>query len=120
MFEAQGQSFIEGYRGCAFVRANAEAHLGDLVEQASNAYRRRMRGLFADLAQQAGAADPATLAHLLQQLYDGAGVSARMDYDPEAATAARSAASALLDAAIQPADPGQCPATSTAKFEETR
>ena len=105
VFEAQGQSFIEGYHGCAFVRANAEAHPGDLVEQASNAYRSWMRGLFADLAQQAGAAAPATLAQQLQQLYDGAGVSARMDHDPEAATTARSAASALLDAAIQRADP---------------
>jgi hypothetical protein len=33
-------------------------------------------------------------------LYDGAGISAWMDHDPSAAKAARSVATALVDAAI--------------------
>jgi AcrR family transcriptional regulator len=105
VFEAQGQSFIDsGYRGCAFVRANAEAHQGDLVDQASKTYRGWVRATFAELTEQAGAGDPATLARQLHQLYDGAGVSSRMDRDSEAAAAARSAASALLDAFLPPAN----------------
>jgi AcrR family transcriptional regulator len=105
VFEAQGQLASEtGYRGCAFVRANAEARPGDLVDQATGAYRRWIRGLFTDLAQQAGAPDPAALARQLQLLYDGAGVSSRMDGDGQAAAMARSAAAFLLDAVLQSAD----------------
>ncbi|GAA1392328.1 TetR/AcrR family transcriptional regulator [Kitasatospora putterlickiae] len=101
VFEAQSEQFAEpGYRGCAFVRASAEAHPGDQVEQAAAAFRTWVRGLFTDLAREAGAADPAVLAHQLHLLYDGAGVSAGMDGDPSAATADRTAAATLLDAAL--------------------
>lgn len=104
VFEAQGRLFIDnGYRGCAFVRASAEAHPGDLVDQASKSYRGWLHGLFADLGRQAGAADPQLLARQLQQLYDGAGLSARMDGDHEAAATAGAAAAVLLDAALRPA-----------------
>ena len=44
--------------------------------------------------------DPAALARQLHLLYDGTAVSARMDHDPAASTAARAAAAALLDAAL--------------------
>ncbi|MFC7647351.1 hypothetical protein ACFQX6_47675 [Streptosporangium lutulentum] len=44
-------------------------------------------------------ADPESLARQLHLLYDGAGLSARMDRDPSAATTARAAAATLLDAA---------------------
>jgi AcrR family transcriptional regulator len=100
VFEAQGQLFADtGFHGCAFVSASAEARPGDVVEQAANAYRAWVRGLFTELAQQAGVADPAALARQLHLLYDGAGLSARMDRDPSAAVASRAAAAALLDAA---------------------
>jgi hypothetical protein len=36
----------------------------------------------------------------LHLLYDGSGQSARMDHDPAAAAAARTAAAVLLDAAL--------------------
>ena len=40
VFEAQGRSHAEtGYRGCAFVRASAESHPGDRIEQAYGDYR---------------------------------------------------------------------------------
>ena len=42
-----------------------------------------------------------SLARQLHLLYDGAGVSARMDRDPSAATTARAAATALFDAAVK-------------------
>jgi AcrR family transcriptional regulator len=101
VFEAQGDLFAQpGFHGCAFVSASAEARPGDLVEQAADAYRAWVRALFTELAEQAGALDPAALARQLHLLYDGAGLSARMDHDPAAAVAAGAAAAALLDAAL--------------------
>jgi hypothetical protein len=69
------------------------------VEQAAEAYRDWVRTLFTTLAKEAAVADPDALARQLHLLYDGAGLSARMDRDPSAATTARAAAAALLDAA---------------------
>ena len=55
--------------------------------------------MFTDLADQAGAPDPAGLGRQLHLIYDGASLSARMDRDPSVAMSARAAAAALLDAA---------------------
>ncbi len=89
VFEAQGRSHAEtGYRGCAFVRASAESHPGDRIEQAYGDYRAWVRSLFTRLAAEAGAPDPAALARQLHLLYDGTAVSARMDHDPAASAAA--------------------------------
>jgi len=101
VFEGQGDLFAQpDYRGCAFARASAESHPGDLVEQAADNYRRWVRDLLTELATQAGAPEPGVLARQLHLLYDGSGQAARMDHDPAAAAAARSAASVLLDAAL--------------------
>ena len=101
VFEAQGELFAEpGFRGCAFVSASAEAHQGDQVEQAASAYRAWIRHLLTDLAEQAGAPDPAALARQLHMIYDGGGLSARMDHDPAASAFSRAAAEILLDAAL--------------------
>jgi AcrR family transcriptional regulator len=99
VFDAQGAMFAQpNFRGCAFISASAEAPAGGLIEQAADDYRDDIRGLFTRLAEDAGAPDPASLGHQLHLMYDGAGISARMDRDPSAATAARAAASALLAA----------------------
>ncbi|MDX6353661.1 MAG: hypothetical protein QOF98_564 [Streptomyces sp.] len=99
VFDAQGELFTDPeYHGCAFARASAEAHDGDVIDQVTRENRAWMRALFTELAAEAGAADPETLARQLHLLYDGAGQSARMDRDPSAATAARSVAATLLDA----------------------
>jgi len=101
IFEAQGLMFAApNFRGCAFISASAEAPSGGLVEQAADDYRDDIRALFTRLAQDAGARDPATLGHQLHLIYDGAGISARMDHDPSAAIAARAAAAALLDSEL--------------------
>ncbi len=101
VFDAQTELFSDhGFHGCAFVHASAEARPGSSVERAADEYRAWVRSLFTDLAEQAGAADPKTLGRQLHLLYDGAGLSARMDRDPSAAATARHAATALLDAAI--------------------
>jgi AcrR family transcriptional regulator len=100
VFDAQAEFFTQpGFRGCAFSSATAEAPRGGLIEQAADDYRADIRGLFAALATAAGVPDPETLARQLQLLYDGAGMSARMDRDPAIAIAARSAAEILIDAA---------------------
>jgi AcrR family transcriptional regulator len=101
VFEAQGELFAEpGYRGCAFARASAESRPGDLVEQAAEDYRGWVRALFTRLAGEAGVPDAPGLARQLHLLYDGSGMSARMDHDPTSAAAAGAAAAALLDAAL--------------------
>ena len=102
VFDAQGELFTEpGFRGCAFVSASAESP-SDVVEKAAADFRGWLRDLLTGLAREAGAPDAAGLARQLHLLYDGAGLSARMDHDPSAAVAARAAAEALLDAALGP------------------
>ena len=89
-----------GFRGCAFYNASAETVApGGPVEQVSNANRAWTRGLFTELATDAGVADPAALAAQLVLVYDGASVGARMDQQPSAALLARRIAESLLDAA---------------------
>ena len=101
VFEGQGELFAQpDYRGCAFARASAESHPGDLVEQAAEAYRRWVRALLTELAAQAGVPEPEVLARQLHLLYHGSGQSARMNHDPAAAAAARAAGATLLDAAL--------------------
>jgi AcrR family transcriptional regulator len=100
IFDVLGKTFlVPGFHGCAFVNASAEALPGSTVEQASDEYRTWIRALFVELATAAGAQEPETLARQLHLLYDGAGISARMDRDPSAAAAAREAATVLVDAA---------------------
>ena len=104
VFDAQGELFADpGFRGCAFVSASAESP-SEVVEQAAADYRGWVRGLFTDLAREAGVPDPEGLARQLHLLYDGASLSARMDHDPAASVAARAAAAALLDAALGATD----------------
>jgi AcrR family transcriptional regulator len=102
VFDAQGETFAQSdFRGCAFISASAEAPAGGLVERAADDYRHDVRALLIRLAREAGARDPAALAHQLHLLYDGAGINAWMDHDPSAAVAARAAAAALLDSQIE-------------------
>jgi AcrR family transcriptional regulator len=100
VFDALAESLARpSYRGCAFVNASAESTPGSVAEQVSNDYREWMLSLLVDLAREAGASHPDTLARRLIMLYDGAGVMARMDQRPSAANDARAIAEMLLDAA---------------------
>lgn len=101
VFAAQAELYSEpGFRGCAFVAASSEAPRGGLVEQAADEYRAAIRAMFRDLADDAGASDPDMLAAQLQVIYDGAGLSARMDRRPDVAAPALAAVNALLDAQL--------------------
>lgn len=88
-----------GYRGCAFANASTEAGAGSAIHEASAEFRGWLRGLLVDLSREAGAADPQRLAQALQLLYDGVGISVRMDHHLSGARAAREAAEVLVDAA---------------------
>jgi AcrR family transcriptional regulator len=90
---------LPSYRGCAFYNASAESVPGGPVQQVSDDSRAWTRALFVELARDAGATDPETLAAQLIVLYDGTNVGARMDRNPATATVARAAAATLLDAA---------------------
>jgi AcrR family transcriptional regulator len=101
VFEAQGRMFQSpDFNGCAFMSASAEAPAGSLVQSAAADFRTWIRTMFTDLARSIGAPDPAKLARQLHLVYDGASMTARMDHDPSIAVDARSAAVALLDAAL--------------------
>jgi AcrR family transcriptional regulator len=89
------------FRGCAFYNASAESTPGSTVEQVCDSSRAWTRALLVDLARDAGAKDPETLAAQLIILYDGSNVGARMDRNPATATVARTVAIALLDAATR-------------------
>ena len=103
VFDAQAELAAQpDFRGCAFITASAEAPPGGLIEQAADDYRAEIRALFTRLAEQAGVPEPATLARQLHLIYDGAGISARMDRDPTAPVGARAAAATLLEAALRP------------------
>ena len=88
------------YRGCSFYNATAESAPGSVAEEVSLKSRAWTRGLFAELARDAGAGDPEALAEQLLLLYDGAMVGARMEPTHKSAMNARSIAAALLDAEL--------------------
>lgn len=88
------------FRGCPFSRAAAESAPNAGVREACGIARDWLRGLFASLAREAGAADPESLASQLMLLYDGASVSAHVDANLKAADTARATAEQLLDATL--------------------
>jgi AcrR family transcriptional regulator len=89
------------FRGCAFARASAEARPGSSVKAMCDASRAWNLELFADLAKQAGAADPDRVAEQLRLLYDGAALSSHVDKTNTAPAAARAMAEMLLDHVIR-------------------
>jgi AcrR family transcriptional regulator len=101
VFDSQAQLYRRPtFHGCAFAMASAEAPAGGRIDLATESYRDDIRGLFVELATQAGARDPELLATQLQMIYDGASLSVRMDRDPDVAIAQRAAAEALVQAAL--------------------
>jgi AcrR family transcriptional regulator len=89
------------FRGCAFARASAEAVPGSSVKAMCDESRAWNLALFADLAKEAGAADPDAVAQQLRLLYDGAAVSGHVDMTSTAAAAARAMAQMVLDQALR-------------------
>jgi len=90
----------DGYRGCGFINAAAEAAAGTPVHDRTIAHKRAVLAWITDLARDAGVADPGRLARSLTLLLDGALASGALDADPEAAAVARSTAAQLVAAAV--------------------
>ncbi|WP_327237115.1 TetR/AcrR family transcriptional regulator [Streptomyces sp. NBC_01317] len=88
------------FHGCAFMKAAAEALPGSAAQEANARYRAWVRGMFTDLARDAGVANPVSLARQLHMLFDGSGLGADVEHDPSLADEARAAAEVLVDAAI--------------------
>jgi len=84
------------YRGCAFVRASADANSSDKVRTVCDRSRAYILDKFTDLCREAGAHDPELLAKQLVLLYDGASISAHMDGNRNAVATARALAAQML------------------------
>lgn len=84
------------YRGCAFVRASADASSSEKVRTVCEQSRAYMLGKFTDLCREAGVRDPQLLAKQLVLLYDGASISAHMDGSRDAVATARALAAQML------------------------
>ena len=89
------------FRGCAFARASAEARPGSSVKAMCDESRAWNLALFAELAKQAGAADPGRVAQELRLIYDGALLSAHVDASNTAVATARAMAEMVLEQAIK-------------------
>jgi AcrR family transcriptional regulator len=110
VFDVLGEVTVEReFRGCAFLRASAEARGGAVVRAVCDDARAWQRALFTTLTREAGVARPDRLVQQLVLLYDGATVVGQMDRDPSAAGVARDAAAALLDAATHGGPAGAKP-----------
>lgn len=90
------------FRGCAFYNAAAESPDGGAVQEVCDTTRAWTRGLFTELARDAGARHPEQLTAQLMVLYDGAMAGARMDRRPQAMADARAVAATLLRSQLTP------------------
>ena len=103
LFDALGTACRrDGYRGCAFINAAAEALPGTPVHDRTVAHKAAVLAWVRGLAVQAGAGDPDGLARSLTLLLDGGLASGALDADPDAA--ARATASARILVAAGTAD----------------
>lgn len=90
----------DGYRGCAFINAAAEAVPGTPVHDRTVAHKQAVLAWVRDLATQAGAVDPDSLARSLTLLLDGGLSDGALAADPEAPVAAKAAARQLVAASV--------------------
>jgi AcrR family transcriptional regulator len=85
-----------GFRGCAFVRAGADASSSDNVKTVCEESRAFILGKFTDLAREAGASEPELVGKQLVLLYDGAAIAAHLDHNRNAVSTARTLAAQML------------------------
>ena len=91
----------DGYRGCAFINAAAEAVPGTAVHRRTVEHKDAVRSWVADLAGRAGARDPDALARTLTLLLDGGLADGALGADPGVADTARESARLLVAAALR-------------------
>ena len=90
----------DGYRGCAFINAAAEAVPGTAVHERTVVHKTAVLEWVTGLAANAGAPDPRGLARSLTLLLDGGLASGALDADPDAPDRAAHSARVLVDAAL--------------------
>lgn len=90
------------YKGCMFIKANAEFQepSNPIYVQAAE-HKRMLCDYFTDQAEKAGASDPKKLSRELMMLKEGAIVLAAMGVNPDAAQIAKQAAHSLIDLQLQ-------------------
>jgi AcrR family transcriptional regulator len=97
VFDLLGELVSEPtFRGCAFVRASAEAMAVPKVKVACEESRAWMLEMFTSLAREARVDDPQALGKQLVLLYDGASIAGHVDRNQNAASEARALAAKLL------------------------
>ena len=97
IFDLLGELAVQpGFRGCAFVRAGADAGSSDNVKTVCEESRAFILGKFTDLAREAGASEPELLGKQLVLLYDGASIAAHLDHNRNAVSTARTLAAQVL------------------------
>lgn len=105
MFDALSQACRrDGFHGCAFINAAAEAAPGSDVHARTVEHKNVVRAWLADLARRAGADNPDQLARQLTLLLDGALAAGVLDADPATPTATKLAARVLVEAACPRSD----------------
>lgn len=92
------------FYGCVFINAigeysETESPIRDICKQ----FKRRQWSFIADLARQAGATDPESLADEITLLMEGCIVTAQVSQKPEAAETARKLARIAIDNALRDA-----------------
>jgi AcrR family transcriptional regulator len=101
LFDALGQACRrEGYRGCGFINAAAEATPGGPVHARTVAHKQAVLAWVTELAGEAGAPDPDGLARSLTLLLDGGLASGALDADPGVPARAAATARSLVRAAL--------------------
>ena len=89
------------FNGCAFVKASAEyGQPDDPIHQAAAEHKKLVRDYIRQIAADAGAPDPDTLADTLDLLLEGAIVTAYVSGRKDAAKTARRAAAILIKRAL--------------------
>ncbi len=103
LFDAMGELFAQpDYRSCIFIKAGSEyPDPGHPIHAQAAEHRRLLFLKLRDIADAAGAKDPAALARELLLLKAGAMVSAHLDHDANPAENAKAAAETLLATALR-------------------
>jgi AcrR family transcriptional regulator len=86
----------EGYRGCAFINAAAEAPPGTAVHERTVAHKASVLAWLRELCSHADIDNPDALARSLALLLDGGLADGALAADPDAARVAKDAARSLV------------------------
>ena len=121
IFDLLGELAVQpGFRGCAFVRAGADAGSSDNVKTVCEESRAFILGKFTDLAREAGASEPELLGKQLVLLYDGASIAAHLDHNRNAVSTARTLAAQMLSGGAPGAQTKRTARRSSTKMNRMR